>query len=347
MKKISIKPLALLLALVFALTASALPLARAESGFAARTADAYDENDYQKLASFLELADASGVKNGEKLSESYDVLDPGTWGVKADGEPRFRWTEADGKLRIESIDAAYIPGGLRGALDLSNCTSLYSVIINRNELTAVDVSDCTSLYLLNCAQNSIASFNASGCSALRFLECRWNLIPNLDLSSSPELTVLICTDNRMKTLDLTANPLLGIDFLRMADSGNKFVSCYIAQDPEYNDENLYFISADCADSCTTYNGWYTEDGRFISNQTVITPDAELGTRFVARFTLYGAAPGDADANGTVDLGDALKVLRMSMGLVPMQSGAGADVNGDGSVNGIDALLIMRRSMGLS
>lgn len=344
----------MLLALVFALSALALPVSRAEASFAeaghsvfVKTAEAYDEHDLQKLRAFLEFTDANGVKNGEKLSSSYDALDPETWGVKASGEPRFGWTEINGKLKIESIDAAAIGGGgLRGALDLSNCTSLRSVIVNTNGLTAVNVSGCTALYLLNCAQNSITSFNSSGCSALRFLECRWNLIPNLDLSSSPELTVLICTDNRMKTLDLTANPLLGINYLRMVDGGNKFISCYIAQDPEYNNENLYFISADCADGCTTYNGWYTEDGRFITDYTVFTPTEEHGKSLVARFTLYGAAPGDADNNGNVDLADALRVLRIAMGIMPMQSGAGADVNGDGAVNSIDAILIMRRTMGI-
>lgn len=355
MKNKPIMTIALLLALVFALCTAAPSVIRAEGSFAEaslfagfKAAEAYDQHDYQKLRAFLEFTDANGVKNGEKLSSSYDPLDPETWGVKSNGEPRFAWVEVNGKLKIRSIEAANITGGgLRGALDLSGCTALYSVIVNTNGLTALNVSGCTALYLLNCAQNSIASFDSSGCSALRFLECRWNLIPNLELSSSPELTVLICTDNRMKTLDLTANPLLGIDHLRMADSGNKFISCYIAQDPEYNNENLSFISADCADGCTTYNGWYTEDGRFISDHPVITPGAELGTRFVARFSLYGAAPGDADANGIVDLADALRILRISMGLMPMQSGAGADVNGDGVVNGVDALLVMRRVMGVN
>lgn len=354
MKNKPIKPLALLLAIVFALCFAAPNMSRAAQSFSEtsvfagiKTAEAYDEHDYQKLRTFLDFADANGVKNGEKLSSSYDALDPETWGVKSNGEPRFRWIEVNGKLKIQSIDAANITGGgLRGALDLSGCNSLYSVIVNTNGLTALNVSGCTSLYLLNCAQNSIASFDSSGCSALRFLECRWNLIPNLDLSSSPDLTVLICTDNRMKTLDLTANPLLGIDHLRMADGGNKFVSCYIAQDPEYNNENLYFISADCAEGCTTYDGWYTEDGRFITTYTVFTPTEEHGTRLVARFSLYGAAPGDADANGIIDLSDALKILRISMGIMPMQSGAGADVNGDGYANTVDALLIMRRVMGV-
>lgn len=349
MKQNRIKPIALLLAAVFALGILIAPLGMMEAApeAPAKGLEAYDEGDYAKLAAFLEITDGSGRKNGSKLSSSYDVLDPETWGTAANGEPRFRWTEQGGKLRLQSISAANIVGGgLCGALELSGCTALESVVINGNALTALDLSGCTALYLVNCAANSIASFSVSGCAALRFLECRWNQIPNLELSSCPELSVLICTDNRMKTLDLTANPLLGIDFLRMVDGGNKFVSCYISQNSEYSNENLFFISADCADGCTTYDGWYTEDGRFITDYTVFTPDEELGRRFVARFSRYGAYPGDADGDGSVTLADALKVMRISMGILPMQSGAGADVNGDGIVNSIDALLIMRRTMGV-
>lgn len=345
--------LALLLAAAVALSpiASAHPVSAAqaapEAEYAVRTAEAYNENDYQKLAAFLEQDGGSGVKNGQRLSASYDALDPETWGADASGAPRFRWVEANGEMRLQSVSCANIPGSLRGTLDLSGCTALESLVINTNSLTALNVSDCPALYLLNCAQNSIAALDISGSSAIRFLECRWNQIPNLDVSHCPELSVLICTDNRLKTLDLRSNPLItGVKYLRMVDGGNKFISCYIAQDPEYNNENLFFISADCADGCTTYNGWYTEDGRFITDYTVFTPGEGIGTSFVARFTLYGSAPGDADGSGSVDLADALRIMRISTSLSPMQNGAGADVNGDGTVNMIDAMLVMRRSMAI-
>lgn len=340
------KSTAFILAALFALTAFAFPSMRAETAGASKNVGEYDQNDYVKLRAFLELDGGSGIKNGERLSSAYDALDPETWGVNTNGAPRFLWIEVDGVKRIQSVNCPNIPGGLRGELDLSNCTALESLVINTNSLTALNVSNCPALYLLNCAQNAITSLDISGSSAIRFLECRWNRITDLDVSHCPELSVLICTDNRLKTLDLRSNPLItGVKYLRMADSGNKFISCYIAQDPEYNNENIFFISADCGDACTTYNGWYTEDGRFITTYPVFTPTAENGTSFVARFTLYGAAPGDADGSGSVDIADALSIMRISMSLSPLQSGAGPDVNGDGIVNMTDAVLVMRRSMG--
>lgn len=58
-------------------------------------------------------------------------------------------------------------------------------------------------------------------------------------------------------------------------------------------------------------------------------------------------PGDANNDGSVNMTDALLVLRYAMGLVDtLTNEAAADVNGDGSINATDALLILRASMGL-
>lgn len=59
-------------------------------------------------------------------------------------------------------------------------------------------------------------------------------------------------------------------------------------------------------------------------------------------------PGDADESGTVDINDALIVLRAAMELIELtpEQEAAADVNGDGAVDISDALLILRFSMGL-
>ncbi len=57
--------------------------------------------------------------------------------------------------------------------------------------------------------------------------------------------------------------------------------------------------------------------------------------------------GDADGNGTVEIGDALMVLRLSMGLIGSVPGQGLlDVNGDDVVDLSDALIILRIAMGL-
>ena len=83
----------------------------------------YNDNDYQKLVSFLETEDAAGVKNGEKLSAAYDPEDPETW---TDGaEARLVWTWRSTEFRLKKV---FFDGyELVGALDLSSCAELDEV----------------------------------------------------------------------------------------------------------------------------------------------------------------------------------------------------------------------------
>ena len=59
-------------------------------------------------------------------------------------------------------------------------------------------------------------------------------------------------------------------------------------------------------------------------------------------------PGDADGSGEVSVGDALLVLRFSMGIVGASdiNINAADIDGDGEVTVADALIILRRAMGI-
>ena len=84
MKKQLKAALAAALALIMALAmipTSALPRfdAKAEDEPYWTVPSGYNEHDYNKCAAFLEQTDENGVKNGEKLSSSYDPNDPETW----------------------------------------------------------------------------------------------------------------------------------------------------------------------------------------------------------------------------------------------------------------------------
>lgn len=61
-----------------------------------------------------------------------------------------------------------------------------------------------------------------------------------------------------------------------------------------------------------------------------------------------AADGDANLDGTVDLADALYIIRCTMNLITPGSEniAHGDVNGTGALDSSDALIIIRRLMGL-
>ena len=333
-----------------------------------RAPEGYNAHDYQKITAFLETEDEYGVKNGVKLSTAYDPLDPDSWNAGHEDDPRIEWTEADGGLRLKRVNCPSVPNLLFGSLDLGGCAALEYVdvgdsaidavdaggcalldtlICKNNRLVSLDVSGCASLRLLNCSNNQLAALSVSGCPSLRFLECRWNRITSLDVSACPLLSVLICTDNCLKTLDLSANPLLGcVSFLRMVDGGGQYVSCFISRDPEYSPMDEFFISADCYDSCGSFAGWFTADGRFLWGHTTYTPQPEDGGVFVARFEIIGPMPGDADGDGEVTASDALLILRAAMSVIPGNTGCGYDVNGDGTVELTDALLVLRRVMGL-
>ena len=95
------------LALIMALAVmpvSALPRfeAKAEVEPYWTVPDGYNAHDYNKCVQFLEQTDEDGVKNGEKLNDTYDPNDPGTWGTYSDGDC-FQWISAAGEQRIAII----------------------------------------------------------------------------------------------------------------------------------------------------------------------------------------------------------------------------------------------------
>lgn len=94
----------------------------------------------------------------------------------------------------------------------------------------------------------------------------------------------------------------------------------------YEDINIAFVHCDVTDQY----GIVLDD---------VSIDAVMGGSLI---------PGDVNGDGSLNIGDALTIMRHGMGLGQL-SGAYlevADFNGDGEVNAVDALLVMRTSMGL-
>ena len=185
----------------------------------------YNEHDYGKLAAFLEQTDENGVKNGEKLSENYDVNDPASWGTYEQYEwddegnytivdaPRFEWENyGEGGLRISWIyiqDVDYDPDwGLCGELDLSNCSFLIELNCTDNFITAVDVTGCDVLAAVNASYNLLTGIDVSDCPELGRLEVSGNQLTELDVSHNPGLQTLFCPENMIAELDVSACPML-------------------------------------------------------------------------------------------------------------------------------------------
>lgn len=205
------KLLSMLLALL--LVFSLVPLTHAEETVAPSLED-YNPHDYQKLAAFLEIADESGVKNGEKLSglagQSYDVNDPSTW-----GEWFFNWAETDEGLSIENVFIGYAE--LVGELDLSNCGSLKNVDFRNNNISAANVKGAYALETFTCDNNPIAELDLSdNTEAFYALSCKNCGLTELDIKSNIHLETLLCDGNHLTTLD--ASRMGELEFLFCYDN---------------------------------------------------------------------------------------------------------------------------------
>ena len=165
----------------------------------------YNEHDYVKCVTFLELTDENGRKNGTKVTSGYDPDDPTTWGSTWAGD-FFAWVEVQGEKRISSIDIS--DRELIGALDLSGCTELTELRMSDNHITGLDVSDCSALIKVNANWNSITEIDLTGCTALEHLYVSYNELVELDVSFCPSLEYLTCYSNRLTELDVSYCPNL-------------------------------------------------------------------------------------------------------------------------------------------
>ena len=195
------------LALVMALTIvpfSALPRseAKAEAAPTWTVPAGYNEHDYNKIAAFLEQTDENGVKNGEKISETYDPNDPSTWGENY----RLQWTSVNGEQRVWQINI--YDKDLCGSFDVSGCTALEELRCYSNNLTELDVSQNTALKRLVCSSNPLTELDVSQNTALEDLGCASNNMTELDVSQNTALKELDCRLNNLTELDVTRNTAL-------------------------------------------------------------------------------------------------------------------------------------------
>ena len=89
----------LALALAAALILAAVPAFGAGQSDLPEVPEGFNAHDFMKCVTFLEQEDENGVKNGEKLSDTYDPNAPATRGMYSECEdddpyPRFEWAVA-------------------------------------------------------------------------------------------------------------------------------------------------------------------------------------------------------------------------------------------------------------
>ena len=379
MKKQLKTALAATLALLLALTAipvSALPRfdAKAEVTPTWTVPEGYNAHDYTKCVEFLEQTDEEGIKNGEKLSGSYDPNDPETWGTSYDGD-RFQWITVNGEQRVSHINVH--ASQLCGSLNISGCTALQRLDCNSNNLTELDISGCLALQTLYCNSNNLTELDASGCLALQYLSCFDNNLTELDVSGCLALLDLSCASNNLTELDVSQNTAL----LNLSCYNNNLteldvsgclalldLSCYNNNLTELDvSQNTALWSLYCDNNNLTeldlsnnpmlaYDHIYAEGSGFVGYWY---DDTDTEGRIYA-YPVNGASfEGFYDDSGVLisegEWSDSLEaylyrfvgtpsgtvIARFSGGFTP------GDIDGNGSVSVADAISTLRLSMGIS
>lgn len=312
---------------------SALPVSADADTIGTRysTPPGYNGNDYQKLVTFLEQKDGSGVKNGKKLNSAYSPTNPSTW-------TGAEWMDS----RLSGV--RFPSKGVVGKLDLSGCAGLTYISCGSNPITELNVSGCTLLMDILCSSCSITKIDLTNCSTLQYLNCSNNSITQLNLSSCSDLVGLRCWGNLLR--ELIYEPY------RIRAAGNGYVGYdYLYEYDEEWDEDVQnnYLTAE-PKSGASFIGWYTESGTLVSTNAWFRAFSTSHRTLVARFSGWNTpVQGDADRNGIVDTTDALIVLRCALGISgsAQQLLSNCDMDGNRRIDTTDALMILRTALGIA
>ena len=205
-------------------------------------------HDDSCVRAFLEQKDSKGVKNGAKLNSSYNANDPSTW----TGVTR---SPVNGEVRVTNI--SWMSKDLVGTLDLSNCTSLKSLMCTANSLTSLNVTGCTALTTLWCYSNKLTQLNLSDCTAITTLDCSSNQLTELDVSSNTALKSLTCYSNKLTLMDLSHNTALSL------------AQCWCSTLKTVIFNPARSLNIDLGDAGNSNSSWKIQDatGKLISNNT--------------------------------------------------------------------------------
>ena len=211
MKRSFLRSIGVLMALLFTLAVCPSVGAFIEATPSWTVPSGYDTTEYNRIATFLELTDENGVKNGTKCGTNYTPNDPTTWGKEGyyntpDDYIRpttFTWSEYDGKKYITEITC--YANDCVGALNLSGFSHIVSLNTARNRISSLNLSQCTALSSVICSSNRLTSLNVSSLSSLASLTADNNSISSIGLSSNTALRSLSIGNNPISSLSLSAN----------------------------------------------------------------------------------------------------------------------------------------------
>ena len=299
-----------------------------------------NEYDQEMLLAFWQQPAYDGLTNGEAvydihlgengfLDEPAPVYDGSYWthllddnNNSADGTITFDfrlgyWLEGWDGYTVSPPDFYEEPyvcvnPDLYGTLDLhgTSISSLYTYDTQSlTHITDIVLDDCSHLWKIRFRDQPAAETLSAKNDRLYWIDTRGSTFKNIEYDCQ----------RYSETMHI------------MSD-GDGCVSVY-----HYN-QTLGNISQLTATSKgEMFMGWY-KDNELISSDPYV--EVTEGGEYIARFG------GDVDGDGSVSAADALLLMRMCLGLIPME-GVNGDVNMNGEQDSLDALMIMRFVMGLS
>ncbi|MGN0808719.1 MAG: dockerin type I domain-containing protein [Christensenellales bacterium] len=163
----------------------------------------YNEHDVECVRNFMEQ-ETNGVKNGLIINPNYDPDDPATFFGEGLAGPAGAEFDENGNLRIFSI----LYCGMSGTIDFSNCTSLTTCIIYENSITSLNVSGCTALQTLNTSFNyNLNELIIENTPGITELSCQYNYnITEIDITGMPNLRTLYLGCTPVKSIDASNSP---------------------------------------------------------------------------------------------------------------------------------------------
>ena len=343
-----------ILSLFLAFLFFALPLA-ASADIRYNTPIGYNDHDYRKLVAFMELTDADGVRNGEKVVVPFDgyylPAFPTTWSYyyyDHENGILYMWGVffSDDEEDSRAVGLELYDMDLIGPLDISDCTEISEVYCDRNHFKYINASGCTDLRALTCSRCEMESISIKGCTGLDVLDCSRNSLTELDASDCALIYDIECNDNRLVRLDTEGciklgwldcfnNDLTELDLSDCAElycldcTGNplKFVDV-----PANAPLMLEHIEAEGAGTVGFRGSDYSNEIAFAS--------PEDGAEFLGWYTEGGELITTGTQLDMKTQNCRRAVARFTLSVIM------GDADGNGTVNANDALLVLRFSLGI-
>lgn len=174
----------------------------------------YNEHDVECVLNFLEQ-ETDGVKNGLILNPDYDPKDPATF--LGEGMMGPVGAEFNEEGNLTSFNIMYC--ALSGTVDLSNCASLRTCIIYENNITYLNVAGCPEMRTLNTSFNyDLDELIIDDYPNIVELSCQFNYnISEIDITGMPNLQTAYLGYTPVRTIDASNCPRINILALPYTD----------------------------------------------------------------------------------------------------------------------------------